>query len=66
MRSISIREMRGVLPRIEQLLAEAGEVVITRNGKPVARLLPTAPEGTIPSRAELRVGCAASRSAARC
>jgi hypothetical protein len=32
MRSISVREMRAALPRLEQLLAEEGEVVITRNG----------------------------------
>ena len=54
MRSISVRDMRAALPRLEQLLAEEGEVVITRNGKPVARVLPTVPKGNIPSRAELR------------
>lgn len=54
MRSISVREMRAALPRLEQLLAEEGEVVITRNGKPVARVLPSVPAGTIPSRADLR------------
>jgi antitoxin (DNA-binding transcriptional repressor) of toxin-antitoxin stability system len=54
MRSVSVREMRTALPKLEQLLAEEGEIVITRNGKPVARVLPTVPEGGIPSRAELR------------
>jgi antitoxin (DNA-binding transcriptional repressor) of toxin-antitoxin stability system len=54
MRSISVSEMRAALPRIEQLLAEAGEVLITRNGKPVARVLPPVPREGIPSRAELR------------
>ena len=54
MRSISVREIRAALPRLEQLLAEEGEVVITRNGRPVARVLPTAAAGNIPSRAELR------------
>jgi antitoxin (DNA-binding transcriptional repressor) of toxin-antitoxin stability system len=53
MRSVSVREMRTALPKLEQLLAEEGEIVITRNGKPVA-VLPTVPEGGIPSRAELR------------
>jgi prevent-host-death family protein len=43
MRSLSVREMRAALPRLEQLLAEEGEVVITRNGRPVARVLPTPP-----------------------
>lgn len=54
MRSISVREMRTELPRLERILAEEGEVVITRHGKPVARVLPTMPESGIPSRAELR------------
>jgi prevent-host-death family protein len=53
-RSINVRELQAALPRLEQLLTEEGEVVITRNGKPVARVLPTAAEGRIPSRAELR------------
>ena len=54
MRSVSVREMRAALPRLEQLLEEEGEIVITRHGKPVARVLPTASAGGIPSRAELR------------
>ena len=36
MRSVSVREMRTALPRLERLLEEEGEIVITRNGKPVA------------------------------
>lgn len=54
MRSISVREMRAALPRLEQLLAEEGEVTITRNGKPVARVLPTRSQLPIPSHADLR------------
>jgi len=54
MRSVSVREMRTALPRLEQLLEEEGEIVITRHGKPVARVLPTVSRGGIPSRAELR------------
>ena len=54
MRSISVREIRAALPRLEHLLAEEGELLITRNGRPVARVLPSALEGRIPSRAELR------------
>jgi antitoxin (DNA-binding transcriptional repressor) of toxin-antitoxin stability system len=46
--------MRTALPRLEQLLEEEGEILITRNGKPVARVLPTVREGGIPSRAALR------------
>ena len=54
MRSVSVREMRTALPRLEQLLEEEGEILITRHGIPVARILPTVPAGGIPSRADLR------------
>ena len=54
MRSVSVREMRAALPTLERLLEEAGEIVITRNGRPVARVLPMVREEGIPSRAELR------------
>jgi antitoxin (DNA-binding transcriptional repressor) of toxin-antitoxin stability system len=46
--------MRAVLPKLENLLEREGEIVITRRGKPVARILPTVPEGGIPSRVALR------------
>jgi len=39
MRSLSIREARGVLPRLDELVAEHGEIVITRRGKPILRVL---------------------------
>ena len=39
MRSVSVREMRTVLPRLEQLLEEEGEIVITRHGKPAGVLI---------------------------
>lgn len=48
MRSISVREMRTVLPRLERLLESEGEIVITRRGKPVARILRTVPTEGIP------------------
>jgi prevent-host-death family protein len=54
MRSISVREMRVALPKLEELLAKEGEILITRNGKPVARVLPTVSKQGIPSRSELR------------
>jgi prevent-host-death family protein len=54
MRSLSVREMRVALPPLEQLLAEEGEIVITRKGKPVARVLPTRMREGIPTHADLR------------
>lgn len=40
MKTLSIREMRSELTHLDTLVASAGEIVITRRGKPVARLLP--------------------------
>ena len=54
MKSLSIRQVRSALSHLDELLAETGEVVVTRRGKPLARILPVHPEGKIPSRAELR------------
>lgn len=53
MKSITVRETRQGLSRLEELLAE-GEVTITRRGKPVARLLPVGGSRPIPSHVELR------------
>jgi prevent-host-death family protein len=40
MKTLSIREIRAALPRLDRLLAEAGEVVVTSRGRPLARILP--------------------------
>jgi antitoxin (DNA-binding transcriptional repressor) of toxin-antitoxin stability system len=37
--TISIRELRQAWPRAEALLRTTGEVIITRDGRPVARLV---------------------------
>lgn len=57
MRSLTIREVRAALARLEPLLTREGEVVVTRHGRPVARLVPIRPAGTMkrmPSHARLR------------
>ncbi len=55
MKNISTREMRQELPHLEDVLSEEGELIITRHGKPIARLLPVAGDHTAkPSHAELR------------
>ena len=54
MRSLSVREMRTALPDLERVLREEGEVVITKRGKPIARLLPVPSTRTIPSHADFR------------
>jgi prevent-host-death family protein len=53
MKSITVRETRQGLSRLEELLAE-GEVTITRRGKPVARLLPIGGSRPVPSHKDLR------------
>jgi antitoxin (DNA-binding transcriptional repressor) of toxin-antitoxin stability system len=40
MKTISVRDVRQRWPEAERSLAVEGEIVITRDGKPVARLLP--------------------------
>ena len=54
MRKLSIREVRAVLGRLDELLEQTGEVVVTRHGKPIARILPTRRPSKMPSHAALR------------
>ncbi len=49
MKQLNIREVRQELAHLDELLALEGEVVITRHGKPIARVLPAEPAHTIPS-----------------
>jgi antitoxin (DNA-binding transcriptional repressor) of toxin-antitoxin stability system len=37
-RRVSVREARALLPRLEEELAREGDIVLTRRGRPVARL----------------------------
>ena len=43
MRTITIREAREGLSHPEQLFADDDEVIVTRRGEPVARILPIKP-----------------------
>jgi antitoxin (DNA-binding transcriptional repressor) of toxin-antitoxin stability system len=43
MRTVTIREAREGLSHPEQLFAGNDEVIVTRHGEPVARILPIAP-----------------------
>ncbi len=54
MKTLSIREMRAALTRLDDLLATEGEIVVTRRGRAVARLLPVRPTRRAPSHADLR------------
>ena len=54
MRRMTVREMRAALGRLDELLEGEGEVVITRHGKPVARIVPLRGARETPSHRELR------------
>ncbi len=54
MRQLSIREMRAQLGRLDRLLAAEGEIVVTRHGRPVARIVPLRATVPRPSHEELR------------
>lgn len=54
MKTLSIREAREQLTSIEELLAKESEVVLTRRGQPVARILPLSGPRRMPSHANLR------------
>ncbi|MFP3942021.1 MAG: type II toxin-antitoxin system Phd/YefM family antitoxin [Thermoanaerobaculia bacterium] len=54
MRELSIREMRAELGRLGQLLETEEQLVITRHGRPIARVLPLGPRRGRPSHADLR------------
>lgn len=54
MRTMSIREMRAELGRLGEVLDDEGEVVITRHGRPIARLVPLGARPRRPRHDELR------------
>jgi len=54
MRSLSIREVRAALGNIEKIVEEEGELLITRHGKPVARIVPVEKRRRLPSHKALR------------
>jgi len=54
MRSLSIREIRAELGRLDEVVQREGEVLVTRRGVPVARLLPVRGTRRRPNHAELR------------
>lgn len=54
MRTMSIREMRAQLGRLGEVLESDGEVVVTRHGRPIARLIPFDKPRRRPCHDELR------------
>lgn len=54
MKKLTIRQMRTALTRLDEIVAHEGEIVITRRGGPVARVLPVHRGGPMPSHSDLR------------
>lgn len=54
MKTLSIREMRSRLGCLETLVMKSGEIVVTRRGKPIARVLPITGHKPKPDHANLR------------
>ncbi len=54
MKTLSIREIRKELAQLDALIAREGEVVVTRHGEPIARLLPLRSKRQMPSHDDLR------------
>ena len=51
---LSIREIRNQLGKLDTLIAEEHELIITRHNKPVARVLPVKGEKQKPGHKDLR------------
>lgn len=54
MKELTVREVRANIGRLGELAAEAGELIISRRGKPIARVLPIAGQQQRPDHANLR------------
>ena len=54
MKTLTIRQMRAALGRLDEIVAKEGEVLVTRRGRGLARLLPARPTRAMPSHADLR------------
>lgn len=53
MRHVTVRQMRALLPEIEAALRLDGEIVLTRHGRAIAKLLPVQNER--PARPRTRI-----------
>lgn len=54
MRTVAIREARALLTKLVEILKEEGEVVVTRRGRPIYRILPVTSSRSVPSHRALR------------
>jgi prevent-host-death family protein len=54
MTQITIRQARAILARLDEELAKKGEIIITRRGRPLAKLVPIREARPVPSHRDLR------------
>jgi prevent-host-death family protein len=54
MKEINIREMRASIGTLEDLVNDAGELIVSRRGRPIARILPVSRRRPRPDHADLR------------
>ncbi len=54
MRELSIREMRAELGRLDRLIDREGELIVTRRGQAIARIVAFEPRRKMPSHADFR------------
>lgn len=54
MKELSVREMRANIGRLDELVEDAGELIISRRGKPIARVLPVSGQRQWPDHDDLR------------
>ena len=55
MKVLNIREMRANMDRLDELVAEEGELVISCRGQPIVRILPMTAHRQFPDHADLRL-----------
>lgn len=54
MKRLNIREMRANIGRLDELVASEGELIVTRHGEAIARVLPMPEHRQWPDHADLR------------
>ena len=54
MKELNVREMRAVIGQLDKLVEEAGEIVVSRRGSPIVRILPISGKRRRPDHADLR------------
>lgn len=54
MKTLTIRQMRSALTRLDEVVGQEGEIVVTRRGRALARVVPVRPKAATPSHRDLR------------